>query len=69
MNPSDTYQNDFFSTMEEDDIGAIVAGVKRSYSERLSVYAENKYDFLGLEQSFTQAYGVTYTRARVEVRW
>lgn len=61
MNPSDTYQNDFFSTMEEDDIGAIVAGVKRSYSERLSVYAEDKYDFLGLEQSFTQAYGVTYT--------
>lgn len=61
MNPAETYQNDFFSTMEEDDIGAIVAGVKRSYSERLSVYAEDKYDFLGFQQSFTQAYGVTYT--------
>ena len=61
MDPSETYRNDFFSTMEEDDLGAIVAGVKRGFSERLSVYAEDKYDFLGFQQSLTQAYGVTYT--------
>ena len=61
MDPAETYKNDFFSTMEEDDLGAIVAGVRRGFSERLSVYAEDKYDLLGLERSLTQAYGVTYT--------
>lgn len=61
LDPDQAYREDFFSTMSEDDLGAIVAGVKRSFSERLSVYAEDKYDFLGSEQSLTQVYGVTYT--------
>lgn len=61
MNPAQASRDDFFSTMEEDQLGAIVAGVKRGFGERLSVYAEDKYDFLGLNQCITQAYGVTYT--------
>ena len=44
-----------------EDLGGIVAGVKRGFSERLSVYAENRYDVWDTSPSLTQVYGVTYT--------
>ena len=61
LDPDRAASDDLLSSLGEDDLGGIVAGVKRGFSERLSVYAENKYDFLSEDQSLTQVYGVTYT--------
>ncbi len=44
-----------------DDLGAIVAGAKHRYSERLSIFAEDSYDMFGLRRTLAQTYGVTYT--------
>jgi hypothetical protein len=44
-----------------DDLGAIVAGAKHRYSERLSIFAEDSYDLYGARKTLAQTYGVTYT--------
>lgn len=44
-----------------DDLGAIVAGAKHRYSERLTMFAEDSYDMFGLRKTLAQTYGVTYT--------
>jgi hypothetical protein len=49
--------------LQGDDLGAIVAGARRKYSDELSFFAEDSYDMFGRKQSLTQAYGVTYTPA------
>ncbi len=61
LDPERQYANAVQSVLQGDDLGAIVAGAKHKYSERLSVYAEEKYDLFGRRPSLTQAYGVTYT--------
>lgn len=61
LDPDQAARDDLLSSLGQDDLGGIVAGVKRGFSERLSVYAENQYDFLSADQSLTQVYGVTYT--------
>ena len=43
-----------------DDLGAIVAGAKHRYSERLSIFAEDSYDLYGVRRTLAQTYGVTY---------
>ncbi len=44
-----------------DDLGAIVAGMKHRYSERLSIFAEDSYDLFGVRRTLAQTYGVNYT--------
>lgn len=53
--------NDLLSGDQVDELGGIIAGVKHGFSERLSVYAEDKYNFWSDQPSLTQVYGVTYT--------
>lgn len=60
LNP-DRWAEDRFAGSTTEDLGGIVAGVKRGFSERLSVYAENRYDVWNTSPSLTQVYGVTYT--------
>ncbi|MCF6321897.1 MAG: porin [Rhizobiaceae bacterium] len=43
------------------DLGGIVIGAKRRYSDTLSSYAENNFDRFGRRQSLTSTYGVIYT--------
>ncbi len=43
------------------DLGAVVAGARRRYSDVLSAYSENGYDMFGKRRSLTQTYGVEYT--------
>jgi hypothetical protein len=43
------------------DVGVIVAGAKRRFSEQWSAYAEENVDLFGKRMSITQIYGVTYT--------
>jgi hypothetical protein len=61
LDPERQYGNDVQSILQGDDLGAIVAGAKHRYSERLSVYAEENYSLFGRRPSLTQAYGVNYT--------
>lgn len=44
-----------------DDLGSIVAGTKRRFSEYTTAYGENRIGIFGEQQTVTQAYGVTYT--------
>lgn len=60
LNP-DRWAEDSLLGDNSEDLGGIVAGVKRGFSERLSVYAENRYDLWDAQPSLTQVYGVTYT--------
>jgi hypothetical protein len=53
--------DNLLSSLQGNDLGAFVAGAKHSYNERLSVFAEDKYDMFGLKRSLAQTYGVTYT--------
>lgn len=43
------------------DLGGIVVGSKRRYSDALSAYIENNYDMYGRRRSLTTTYGVVYT--------
>ncbi len=43
------------------DLGSVVIGAKRRYSDTLSSYAENNYDMFGQRRSLTSTYGVVYT--------
>lgn len=43
------------------DLGSIVTGAKRRFSEEWSAYGEDNYDMFGERRSLTQAYGLTYT--------
>jgi hypothetical protein len=52
--------------LDGDDLGAIVAGARHRYSERLSVFAEDSYDMFGRRRTLAQAYGVNYTP---DARW
>ncbi|WP_421694775.1 TonB-dependent receptor [Aestuariivirga sp.] len=61
LDPGNYVSNDLLSPTEKDNLGGIIAGVKHGFSERLSVYAEDKYDFFTDQPSLTQVYGVTYT--------
>ena len=61
LNPDRWADDNLLSGDQGQDLGGIVAGVKRGFSERLSVYAENKYDVWSTQPSLTQVYGVTYT--------
>ncbi len=61
LDPERQYANDVQSILQGDDLGAIVAGAKHRYSERLSVYGEETYDIFGNRPSLTQIYGVNYT--------
>ena len=61
LDPDRWAEDDLLSGGDGQDLGGIVAGVKRGFSERLSVYAENKYDVWSEQPSLTQVYGVTYT--------
>ncbi|MCA3555030.1 TonB-dependent receptor [Aestuariivirga sp.] len=61
LDPGNYVANDLLSGKQDDDLGGIIAGVKHGFSERLSVYAENKYNFWSAQPSLTQVYGVTYT--------
>ncbi|MCA3561251.1 MAG: TonB-dependent receptor [Aestuariivirga sp.] len=61
LDPGNYVANDLLSGKQNDDLGGIVAGVRHGFSERLSVYAENKYNFWSDQPSLTQVYGVTYT--------
>jgi hypothetical protein len=53
--------NDLLAPVADDGTGGIVAGVSRGFSERLSAYSENVFDFLADQPSLTQVYGVRYT--------
>ena len=59
--PGNYVANDLLSGNQADDLGGIIAGVKHGFSDRLSVYAEDKYNFWSDQPSLTQVYGVTYT--------
>ena len=61
LDPDRSAKDDLLSGDGGQDLGGIVAGVRHGYSERLSVYAENKFDVWDEEPSLTQVYGVTYT--------
>lgn len=61
LDPDRWAENDLLSGGSNMDLGGIVAGVKHGFSERLSVYAETKYDIWNIEPSLTQVYGVSYT--------
>jgi hypothetical protein len=61
LDPGNYVANDLLSGNQTDDLGGIIAGVKHGFSERLSVYAEDKYNFWSAQPSLTQVYGVTYT--------
>ena len=61
LDPGSYVANDLLSGDQTDDLGGIIAGVKHGFSERLSVYAEDKYNFWSEQPSLTQVYGVTYT--------
>jgi hypothetical protein len=61
LDPDRWAEDSLLSGSNGQDLGGIVAGVKRGFSERLSVYAENKYDVWSEQPSLTQVYGVTYT--------
>lgn len=61
LDPDRENSNDFDYALQGDDLGAIVAGVRRRYSERLSVYAEDNVDLFGMKHTLTQTYGVKYT--------
>jgi hypothetical protein len=61
LDPDRWAEDNLLSGGDGQDLGGIVAGVKRGFSERLSVYAENKYDVWSEQPSLTQVYGVTYT--------
>ena len=61
LDPGNYVANDLLSGNQVDDLGGIIAGVKHGFSERLSVYAEDKYNFWSNQPSLTQVYGVTYT--------
>jgi len=61
LDPDSWADKDFLSGGSTTDLGGIIAGVKHGFSERLSVYAESKYDLWDIEPSLTQVYGVTYT--------
>ena len=61
LDPGNYVASDLLSGNQIDDLGGIVAGVKHGFSERLSVYAEDKYNFWSDQPSLTQVYGVTYT--------
>jgi len=61
LDPGNYVAEDLLSGDQTDELGGIVAGVKHGFSERLSVYAEDKYDFWSDQPSLTQVYGVTYT--------
>ncbi len=43
------------------DLGGIVVGARRKYSDTLSAYIENNYDMYGARRSLTNTYGVIYT--------
>ena len=43
------------------DLGTIVAGARRRFSEEWQAYAEDNYDMFGVRRALTQAYGLTYT--------
>lgn len=49
------------SDFDSDDLGGIVVGAKRKYSDQLSAYTENTYDMFGRKRSLSASYGVTYT--------
>ena len=61
LDPDSWADKDFLSGGSTEDLGGIIAGVKHGYSERLSVYAETKYDLWDIQPSLTQVYGVSYT--------
>ena len=61
LDPGNYVANDLLSGKQNDDLGGIVAGVQHGFSERLSVYAEDKYNFWSAQPSLTQVYGVNYT--------
>lgn len=61
LDPGNYVANQLLSPKQNDGLGGIVAGVKRGFSERLSVYAEDKYNVLTDQPSLTQVYGVDYT--------
>ena len=61
LDPGNYVANDLLSGNQTDDLGGIIAGVKHGFSDRLSVYAEDKYNFWSAQPSLTQVYGVTYT--------
>ena len=61
LDPGKSVANDLLSGDQTDELGGIAAGVKHGFSERLSVYAEDKYNFWSDQPSLTQVYGVTYT--------
>ena len=44
-----------------DDGGTFVVGGRRTYSEQLTTYGENKYDMFGNRRSLTNNYGVNYS--------
>ncbi len=43
------------------DYGEVVLGTTRKLSDSLLLSSENNLDFMGVQRSFTHAYGVTYT--------
>ncbi len=43
------------------NLGGVVVGARRRYSDALSAYAENNYDMFGLRRSLTSTYGLSYT--------
>jgi hypothetical protein len=61
LDPERQFANEVQSILQGDDLGGIVVGARRKYSEQLSAYAEDKYDLFGRRPSLTQTYGVNYT--------
>jgi hypothetical protein len=53
-------------TQTSADLGAVIAGAKHRYSERLAIFSEDSYDLFGLRRTLAQTYGVNYTP---DARW
>jgi hypothetical protein len=60
LDPESRLGDDLLNAFDGEDLGGMVAGVQHGFSERLSVYAEDRYDFLGGQPKLSQVYGVTY---------
>lgn len=51
------------------DLGGVVLGAKRRYSDLVTAYAENNYDMFGKRRSLTSTYGVVYARQILDRGW
>ena len=48
-------------TLQGEDLGTIIIGAKKSFSEEWATHGEDNFDIFGLRRAITQTYGVTYT--------